>query len=84
MLVTPLKSSGLAIGMGSLQCASGFALGGGPLYHMGISAGTAHVLWQIYRVDLDSAASCLQNFKSNTSMGALPMAGIVLDRLWSA
>lgn len=79
-----LNIAGLALGMAGLQCASGVALGASPIYYMGVSGGIAHVLWQIYDVDLDAAHSCLQKFKSNTSMGALPMAGIVVDRLWTA
>lgn len=75
--------AGLAFGMASMQCATGVALGAGPMYYMGVTAGAAHVLWQVYDVDLDSAPSCLQKFKSNTVMGALPMAGFVLDRLYS-
>eukprot|EP00892_Ulva_mutabilis_P006971 jgi/Ulvmu1/4646/UM002_0377.1 len=74
---------GLAVGMGCLQGVSGLALGAGPAYYIGVSAGIAHVMWQIHDVDLDVPASCLQKFKSNAGMGALPMAGFVLDRLWS-
>lgn len=78
-----LICAGLALGMAGLQCASGVALGASPIFFIGVSAGMAHVLWQIYNVDLDSADSCLQQFNSNTAMGALPMAGIVVDRLFS-
>lgn len=70
--------------MAALQACSGLAIDAGPLFYMGMLAGSSHVLWQVVSVNLDNPADCLGKFKSNTLMGTLPMTGIVLDRLLAA
>lgn len=70
--------------MAALQACSGLAIDAGPLFFVGSLAGSGHVLWQVLSVNLACPADCLGKFKSNTLMGTLPMAGIVLDRLLAA
>lgn len=67
--------------MAALQICSGIALDAGPAFYTGALAGSSHVLWQVYSVNLSDPSDCLSKFKSNMWMGALPMTGIVVDRL---
>lgn len=76
--------AGLTVSMAALQSCAGVAIDAGPMFYMGMLAGSGHVLWQVQSVSLDNSADCLSKFKSNTLMGALPMSGIVLDRLLAA
>ena len=73
--------AGLTLSMAALQIGSGIALHSGPVFYAGALAGSSHVLWQVYSVNLSNPDDCLSKFKSNMWMGALPMAGIVVDRL---
>jgi 4-hydroxybenzoate polyprenyltransferase len=76
-----IVAAGLTGAMAGLQICAGAAMDAGPIYCIGALAGAGHVVWQAHTVQLDSPADCLRKFQSNTYMGALPMAGIVLDRL---
>lgn len=67
--------------MAALQACAGVSIDAGPLFYLGMLAGSGHVLWQVQSVNLENPADCLSKFKSNTFMGTLPMAGVTLDRL---
>jgi 4-hydroxybenzoate polyprenyltransferase len=76
-----VKHAGLTLSMATLQACSGVAIDAGPMFYLGMLAGSSHVLWQVHSVNLENPADCLSKFKSNGLMGALPMTGIVLNRL---
>lgn len=46
---------------------------------LGLAAFTAHLAWQIMRVDIRDSAQCLRVFKSNRDAGLLLFAGLLVD-----
>ena len=48
-----------------------------------IGLASAHLLWQILTVDLESRADCMAKFVSNQYYGALIFSGIVFGKLLS-
>jgi 4-hydroxybenzoate polyprenyltransferase len=46
---------------------------------LGLAAFTAHLAWQIVRLELGNPALCLRLFKSNRDAGLLLFAGLVVD-----
>lgn len=46
---------------------------------LGLAAFTAHLAWQIVRVDIRDSALCLRVFKSNRDAGLLLFAGLLVD-----
>lgn len=55
----------------------------GPAY-IGLAAGGLHMARQIATLDIDDANQCLRLFKSNSIVGWLIFAGLVLGSLWTA
>ncbi len=48
---------------------------------IGLAAFTAHLVWQIQRLEIGDAALCLRVFKSNRDAGLLLFAGLLADAL---
>jgi 4-hydroxybenzoate polyprenyltransferase len=61
---------------------AGALAGGGMLFWLGLAGFAAHLLWQIVRLDIRSAAVCLAVFKSDRDAGLILFAGMVADALW--
>lgn len=49
------------------------------LYYCGIISASAHLAWQIWRLDINDAKLCLNLFKSNRDFGLLVLGTILLD-----
>jgi 4-hydroxybenzoate polyprenyltransferase len=57
-----------------------FALAGAGVFAwIGLAAFTAHLLWQIARLDISDPALCLRIFKSNRDAGLILFAGLLVD-----
>jgi 4-hydroxybenzoate polyprenyltransferase len=59
--------------------AAGFAAGAGPVFALGLAAFTAHLTWQIVRLDIADPDRCLALFKSDRDAGLIFFAGLLLD-----
>ena len=55
---------------------AGFMSGLGWFFWIGLSAATAQLIWQIFKVNLYSPKDCLKKFQSNRLFGWLLLAGI--------
>src|SRR5205807_7781286 len=55
--------------------------GGGLLSFAALALFAAHLAWQVARLEIDNAASCLRLFKSNRDAGLLLFAGLLADAL---
>ncbi|KAJ2797873.1 Para-hydroxybenzoate--polyprenyltransferase, mitochondrial precursor (PHB:polyprenyltransferase) [Coemansia helicoidea] len=63
-----------------LICLSGFMNGQGlPFYLAVAGAGSAHLMWQLRRVNINDPATCWSTFKSNTWFGAIVFGAILTD-----
>jgi len=60
---------------------AGFSAGAGAWFALGLAGFTAHLAWQIRRLDISDPALCLKVFKSNRDAGLLLFGSIVLDGL---
>jgi len=60
---------------------AGFLAGAGAPFAIGLAVFTAHLAWQIARIDIADPDLCLLLFKSNRDAGLILFAGIVLDTL---
>jgi 4-hydroxybenzoate polyprenyltransferase len=56
-----------------------FIGGGGIVAQLGVLAFALHLVWQIRTLDVNDAARCLMQFRSNRDAGLLLFAGLVLD-----
>jgi 4-hydroxybenzoate polyprenyltransferase len=63
----------------ALLAAAGFSAGAGLLFALGLCAFTAHLVWQIVRLDLADPDNCLAVFKSDRDAGLILFAGLLLD-----
>ena len=59
--------------------AAGFMAGGGIMFTIGIVAFSAHLAWQVSRLDIDDPAHCLVLFKSNRDAGLILFAAMLVD-----
>ena len=59
--------------------AAGFMAGGGIIFTIGIVAFSAHLAWQVSRLDIDDPAHCLVLFKSNRDAGLILFAAMLVD-----
>jgi 4-hydroxybenzoate polyprenyltransferase len=59
--------------------AAAFAAGAGLLFGLGLLAFTAHLVWQIVRLDIADPDNCLAIFKSDRDAGLILFAGLLLD-----
>lgn len=67
---------------GAIVCftAAGVQAGLGHLYLLGMAAASAHLVWQIARIDIDDPADCLAKFRSNRDFGLIVFLGILLGQ----
>jgi len=65
-----------------LLLAAGFSVGLSWLFYAALGLGAAHLIWQVYSVDIDDAKNCLRRFKANRDFGLIVLAAIVLGRLF--
>src|SRR4029077_6269400 len=59
--------------------AAGFFAGAGLVFVLGLAAFTAHLAWQIARLDIADSDNCLKVFKSDRDAGLILFAGLLLD-----
>ncbi|KAJ2305103.1 Para-hydroxybenzoate--polyprenyltransferase, mitochondrial precursor (PHB:polyprenyltransferase) [Coemansia sp. RSA 2706] len=77
---TKLVLSGFSASTIGLLCLSGYMNGNGlPFYLTVAGAGTAHLIWQLKRVDINSPPVCWRIFKSNAWFGAIILGAILAD-----
>lgn len=53
----------------------------GPIYYSGLVLASAHLVWQVWRVNIDEATSCLAVFRSNTSFGWIIFLSLIADNV---
>jgi 4-hydroxybenzoate polyprenyltransferase len=58
---------------------AGWSAGAGNVFALGLAAFSAHLAWQIWRIEIDDSDLCLALFKSNRTAGLILFAGLVLD-----
>ena len=58
--------------------------GAGLLAWIGLAAFAAHLIWQIWRLEISDPALCLRIFKSNRDAGLLLFAGLLVDAVMRA
>ena len=63
----------------ALIALAGWRAGGGVVFALGLGAYSAHLAWQIMRLDIHDPVLCLVVFKSNRDAGLILFAGLVLD-----
>ncbi|KAJ2443007.1 Para-hydroxybenzoate--polyprenyltransferase, mitochondrial precursor (PHB:polyprenyltransferase) [Coemansia sp. RSA 1836] len=64
----------------SLIGVAGYMNGQGlPFYVTVLGAGSAHLIWQLRKVDIHNPASCWNAFKSNTWFGGIILGAILAD-----
>jgi 4-hydroxybenzoate polyprenyltransferase len=59
--------------------AAGWSAGAGSLFAFGLAAFAAHLVWQVWRLDIDDPERCLMLFRSNRDAGLIMFAGLLLD-----
>ena len=59
--------------------AAGWRAGAGPIFALGLVGFTAHLVWQVWRLDIDDPELCLRVFKSNRDAALILFAALVLD-----
>jgi 4-hydroxybenzoate polyprenyltransferase len=59
--------------------AAGYAAHAGMVFALGLAAFAAHLAWQIARIEIDNAQSCLRMFRSNRDAGLILFMSLVLD-----
>ena len=65
---------GLAVALIGL---AGHLAGGGIVFALGLAAFAAHLVWQIWRIDIDDPDLCLKIFKSDRDAGLILFAGLL-------
>ncbi|KAJ2846331.1 Para-hydroxybenzoate--polyprenyltransferase, mitochondrial precursor (PHB:polyprenyltransferase) [Coemansia erecta] len=72
--------SGFSTSTIGLICLSGYMNGQGlPFYATVLGAGTAYLVWQLRKVNIDNPSVCWKIFKSNTWFGAIIFGAILAD-----
>jgi 4-hydroxybenzoate polyprenyltransferase len=61
--------------------ASGWIVGSGWPFYVGLVAAAAHLAWQVIKVDTDNSADCLAKFKSNHPFGLIVFLAIVAGQV---
>jgi 4-hydroxybenzoate polyprenyltransferase len=62
-----------------LICTAGLLANGGDVFLLGLALFAAHLVWQVWRLDIDDAALCLTLFKSNRDAGLLLFGAMLID-----
>ena len=58
---------------------AGSSAGAGTIFAFGLVAFSGHLAWQVWRLDIDDPALCLDLFKSNRDAGLVLFAALVFD-----
>jgi 4-hydroxybenzoate polyprenyltransferase len=58
---------------------AGLLAGGGFIFVLGLFAFTAHLAWQVLRLDINDSAHCLKQFKSNRDAGLILFGAMLLQ-----
>ncbi len=58
---------------------SGWSVGAGLIFFIGMILAGAHLIWQIVTLDIDDSQNCLDRFRSNHGFGAIVFFALVLD-----
>ena len=58
---------------------SGWSVGAGLFFFIGMLFAGAHLIWQIVTLDIDDSQNCLDRFRSNHGFGAIVFFALVLD-----
>ena len=58
---------------------SGWLVGAGLFFFIGMLLAGAHLIWQIVTLDIDDGQNCLDRFRSNHGFGAIVFFALVLD-----
>lgn len=75
----PLTAVAAAMTAGLVGCGVVSELN--PLYYLGVSAATAHVLWQIWTANINDSSNLWTRFHSNQYTGAIITAAIITGHL---
>jgi 4-hydroxybenzoate polyprenyltransferase len=62
---------------------AGSLVGGRLIFALGLAGFAAHLVWQVWRLDIDDPDLCLRLFKSNRDAGLFLFAAMMLDALIS-
>jgi 4-hydroxybenzoate polyprenyltransferase len=62
-----------------LIAVAGLMAGGGFIFMLGIIAFSAHLAWQVLRLDIKDPAHCLKQFKSNRDAGLILFGAMLLE-----
>jgi 4-hydroxybenzoate polyprenyltransferase len=63
---------------------AGILVGAQIFYFAGLTAAAAHLAWQVGTLNTDSAANCLERFRSNHGFGALIFLSMAADMIISS
>ncbi|KAI3821837.1 hypothetical protein L1987_09410 [Smallanthus sonchifolius] len=80
---TKMWVSGFGVACISSLALSGFNANLGLPYYVFLAAASGQLTWQIWTVDISSAADCSRKFVSNKWFGALVFGGILMGKLSS-
>ena len=61
---------------------AGYLAGGRLIFLIGLAAFGAHLAWQVTRLDIDDAAHCLKQFKSNRDAGLILFGAMLFDAVF--
>jgi 4-hydroxybenzoate polyprenyltransferase len=61
---------------------AGLMAGGGLIFMLGLIAFSAHLAWQVLRLDINDSAHCLKLFKSNRDAGLILFAAMLLEAVF--
>jgi 4-hydroxybenzoate polyprenyltransferase len=76
---TPTMLASFYVAAVVLISAAGLMAGGGLIFTLGLIAFSAHLAWQVTRLDVDDPAHCLVLFKSNRDAGLILFGAMLLD-----
>ena len=76
---TPTMLASFYVAAVVLISAAGLMAGGGLIFTIGLIAFSAHLAWQVTRLDVDDPAHCLVLFKSNRDAGLILFGAMLLD-----
>jgi 4-hydroxybenzoate polyprenyltransferase len=74
----PMLSASYTLAVGLIAAACWTAGGGVPTF-VGLALFSAHLAWQVLRLDVNDPAQCLVLFKSNRDAGLILFVALVLD-----
>ena len=78
---TPKWLAGFYTGALVLIGLAGWLAGAGIVFYTAIAAAALHAVWQLSRLDIDNAATCLMLFRANRNFGLIIFAGTFIDSL---